>query len=607
MAEAEARDQAGSLTVAAARLATGLLQGIALFLLSEAQEQKAWPATLPPLYAALLLVFALCPLIVIGGLGRIRLIPLAIWTAVAAAVLAIFAWHDIDAGIWDGLVDPKRLVPTVQVFFFAGIFVFVGHHLVGPADEARRLVAPYPIYFDWAWKDAVQIALSAAFIGVLWIALELGGDLFALIGIDAVKKTIEQPWFAFPVTAVAFAAAVQLTDVRVALIRGVRMVGLVLLSWLLPVMTVIVLAFLAALPFTGLAPLFGTRSGASTVLSASAALIVLLSAAYQDGETMIPAVLRWAGRAAALALVPLVLIAADALWQRVGQYGLTPARIEAIACAVIAAGFAGGYAFAAVRRSGPWMRPLELTNVVMARVVMLAILLLFTPLADPARLAVDDQVSRLLAGRTAPDKFDFDFLTYKSGRYGSEALARLAALKGAPRNVQIAALAVAGQQAQHPDQPLLAATLAQRFTVYPRGAALPASFLAQDWSHGSDGEACFTSIAAPGQCDAYVLDIDGDGAPEVLLTQETGATGLTLDVFKQSGGRWSDIGQLFAACADSVAALRADEVKFAPKTGVDLELAGRRLTLIPSANIDCGPPPAAVAAAKPAPDAKPRH
>jgi hypothetical protein len=592
MADAEAQEPAGSRAIAGARLAIGLAQGVALYLLSEAQKQKAWPADTPALYAALLLVFVFCPLIVIGGLGRMRLIPLAAWTAVAAVVLAIFGWHDINAGIWNGLIHPERMVPAFQVFFFSAVFMFVGHHLVGPADEARRLIAPYPLYFDWAWKDAVQIALSAAFVGVLWSALELGGALFRLIDIGAVKQTIEQRWFSIPVTCLAFAAAVQLTDVRVALIRGVRTVGLVLLSWLLPVMTVIVVAFLTALPFTGLAPLFGTRSGAGTLLSANAALIVLLSAAYQDGETSIPPALRWAGRAAALALVPLVLIAADALWLRVGQYGLTPARIEAIACAVIAAGFAAGYAVGAVRRKGRWMQPLELTNVVMARVAMLAILLLFTPIADPARLAVDDQVGRLLAGREAPDKFDFDFLTYKAGRYGSDALTRLAALKGSPRNPQIAQLAVAGQQAQHPEAQLPAASLAQRLNVYPKGATVPASLLSQDWSHDPGQQPCFVNPVPPGGCNAYVLDIDGAGAPEVLLTTETGAAGVTLEVYKQSGGRWSDIGELNAVCADSVAALRNGQVKLVPRSGADLELAGRRLTLVPSVDADCPAPPA---------------
>ena len=152
--------------------------------------------------------------------------------------------------------------PALQVVFFGAVFVFVGHHLVGPADEARKLIAPYPLYFDWAWKDAVQIGLSLAFVGVLWAALELGAALFDLIGIKIVGKVLHYGWVAAPLTTVGFAAGVQLTDVRVGLIRGVRTVGLVLLSWLLPVMAVIVVAFLAALPYTGLAPLFGTRSGA---------------------------------------------------------------------------------------------------------------------------------------------------------------------------------------------------------------------------------------------------------------------------------------------------------------------------------------------------------
>jgi hypothetical protein len=591
MAEAAADERPASRRVAALRLGVGLAQGLCLALLVSTMMAKTWPSTSPAISAPLLIVLMYVPLIVIGGLGRIRPIPLAAWTSVAAVVLAIFAWHDIEASIWSGIAGAtKRSTPEFPIFLFGAVFVFVGHHLVGPADEAKRLIAPYPLYFDWAWKDAVQLGLSLVFVGVLWLALELGSALFGLIGIKAIGKIIETPWFAWPASCVAFAAAVELTDVRVALIRGVRTVALVLLSWLLPVATAIVVAFLAALPFTGLGKLFGASSGAATVLAASAGLIVLVSAAYQDGKGEVPRVLRWAARAAGLALIPLVLIAADALWLRVGEYGLTPSRIEAIACALVAAGFAAGYGLAAVRRKGPWMQALELTNVIMARLVMVAILLLFTPIADPARLGVGDQVSRLLAGKVQPDKFDFAFLTYHAGRYGAEALKALAGRKGTPRDVQIAQFAVAGQTEQQPQGYLKPVALAARLDVYPAGAKLPPTFLAQNWNPDNAGpyEPCFTNTI-PSRCDAIVLDIDGDGAPEVLLAQQTlSATG-DLDVYKQAagGGAWGQIGQLDVGCADAYAALKAGQAKLVPRTGVDLQLGGIRQVFIPSGRAPC--------------------
>jgi len=79
------------------------------------------------------------------------------------------------------------------------------------------------------------------------------------------------------------------------------------------------------------------------------------------------------------------------------------------------------------------------------------------------------------------------------------------------------------------------------------------------------------------------------------LTPETGDAGLTLEVYKQSGGRWSDIGQIDVVCADSVAALRAGQLKLVPRAGVDVELAGRRLMLIPSSD------PSACDSASPSP------
>jgi hypothetical protein len=88
---AEGSERPASRAVAVGRLAMGLIQGVVLYFLSNAYAHKTWPANTPALYAALILVFALASLIVIGGLGRIRPAPLAIWTAVAAVVLAVFA------------------------------------------------------------------------------------------------------------------------------------------------------------------------------------------------------------------------------------------------------------------------------------------------------------------------------------------------------------------------------------------------------------------------------------------------------------------------------------------------------------------------------------
>jgi len=587
-APAEDHGRAGG-RIALVRLGVGFAQGVGLWLLSEAYARHVWPGGPPAVFGAALLQIVFVPMIVIGGLGRIRPITLAVWAIAAALVLAVFAWHDLDANIWGEGSSSLMRSPAVPVFIFGAIFIFVGHHLVGPADEARRVIAPYPVYFDWAWKDAVQVGLSAAFVAVLWGALGLGAELFKLIGIDAVQKLVTKPWFAAPVTGFAFAGAVQLTDVRVGLIQGVRTVGLALLSWLLPVMTAIVLAFLAALPFTGLAPLFDTRSGASTLLAASAVLIVLTSAAYQDGQAPVPVVLRYAGRAAGLALVPLVLIAVYALALRVGQYGLSPARIEAIACAVVAAGFAVGYAIAAIRRKTTWMRPLELTNVIMARVVMLLIMLLFTPIADPARLAVDDQVGRLLSGKTAPDKFDFEFLHLQAGRYGTDALARLAALKGSPRNLAIAGGASASikSMAAIPTPP--GPPLSQVITVYPAGAAVPKSFLAQVAKGPLGGHSTCLGEVQLG-CEVYLFDFEGVGSREVAVSDPSSQTTsyLPLEVFRRdASGAWTKSGEIAVRCADSIAALRAGRLALAPSSWRDVHLAGRSFAFSPVETQSC--------------------
>src|SRR5262249_25527016 len=161
---------------------------------------------------------------------------------------------------------------------------FIAHALILGANADRRLVAKYSTHFDIAWKMAVQLALGGAFVGAFWALLWLGAGLFALIKLEFFRKLIEHPWFAIPITALVAASALHLTDIRPVLVRGVRTLALTLLSWLLPVISLIVTGFLVSLPFTGLAPLWSFGHASALLLVAAAALIVLINAAYQDGD-----------------------------------------------------------------------------------------------------------------------------------------------------------------------------------------------------------------------------------------------------------------------------------------------------------------------------------
>ena len=600
--------------IGAGRIAIGLAQGLALFALSEAGPRLVWPSTAPGLFAALTLAFLYGPLVVLGGLGRVRPLVLAITTLALAGAVGWMGWHDIarQQHAWYATVGNR--MPGIPVFVFGAALVFIGHHLVAPADAARRWIAPYAAYFDAAWKDAVQLALSVVFVGLFWAALALGAALFKLIGIKAFGEIITQRGFVFPVTAVAFAAAVQLTDVRLGLILGIRTVGLTLLSWLLPLMTLIGVAFLLALPFTGLRPLFATRNAAQILLGASGALIVLINAAYQDGEAArTPVALRHAARLASASLVPLIAIAAYAIFKRVDQYGWTPERIEAAACALIGAGYAAAYTIAATGRFGPWMRLVERTNVILALTALTAILVLFTPIADPARLSVGDQVGRLLNGQTPPERFDYAFLRSSAGRYGREALVALQKLKGGPRQFAIAQRAIASTRETYTaDAPPL--PLAQRLTVYPAGAALPAGFVDQkiaawkEWTHSAQvsGPDSLSYRRAFGRvdclvsyneiCDAYLIDIDGDRQPELLIASHTESSlghVTVLSIFKRDdAGQWPGVGDLTVTCPATIAALRLGHATPERAAAYDLVIGGVRYKPVRDTEEICATQPA---------------
>ncbi len=558
----------------ALRLMIGLAQGVGFLVFTEALTAQLWPYSDKLATSVIGLTLLFVPPTLLVAVGRLRPVTLVFWIVGTLLLIVGLASHAVSREVGPFFDDPGLLFPLLPPL------LFIAYHLVAASDADLRVPARYATYFEIAWKNGVQLALSLAFLGTFWLLLYLGAQLFGLIKIDLFADIIRETWFYYPVTATVFALAVHLTDVRIGLINGIRAVALVLLSWLLPVMTALAVAFLAALPATGLEPLWATGSATAILLTAAATLIVLINTAYQDGQEPPHRVLQIAARVAGLALVPFVLIAAYSLWLRIDQHGLTPERVAGAAVIGVAACYMAGYAISALW-PGRWFKPLEFTNFVAALLTFGLLVVMQTPFGDPARLSVADQVRRLRAGLVAPEAFDYDFLRLQGARYGTDALRALARDKSSPRAQAIAERAQktldTGKSGNPPQVP--AKDLLAKIVVRPSGS-LPESFLNQDWSKDAMTPlACAMAAREAVTCVSYLVDLDGDGTSEVVLGTTNDAQ---LDVFQIMPDKvWRHVGY-FAAyqCGvDMRDLLTQGRYQVVPPRHKEIEFGGKRLRL----------------------------
>jgi Domain of unknown function (DUF4153) len=579
-------------SVGIVRAFIGLLQGLALYVLFDAFQIKGWAATHGPLFAAMLTTAIFAPLIVVTSLAHLRLPALAGWTIAVVLLCASLGYYDI---VRDPISPPSTLrnLPSPQLWFALSFGLFVTHSLLIAGASDRRFIASYATHFDISWKYGLQIVLAALFAGVFWLILWLGAELFEIIKIDFLAELIQKDWFWIPATALVLNCAIHVTDIRAGIIRGVRTLSCNLLSWLLPLLTLIVAAFIAGLPATGLEQLWSTRHASFILLAAAAFLIFLINAAYQDGSQPddgnltkarpISRLSRIAMAIASIVLVPLVSLAAYGIMLRVGQYGWTPDRVYAAASTSIAACYAIGYIIALFR--GRFLFPqLEAANVASAFLSLGVLLALFTPAVDPARISVADQVRLLSTGKIAPDRFDFMFLRFSSGRYGTDALQKLAE--------QSSSTAIAEKaDAMRRWKTVYEARRAQPVernnditVVQPPGGSLPRKFLDMDWSTSTLQYLLPSCVLGRTKCEAVITDIDGDGVAEIILFPSPSGRAA---VFAADGqNAWFYAGGLAnSGCPGVRTAFFDGRFESVASTSKELSVGGQRLYLTPP--VDC--------------------
>ncbi|HEX5343037.1 MAG TPA: DUF4153 domain-containing protein [Duganella sp.] len=562
--------------VMAGRLAIGLVQGLLLYWLYRAAKEGFWPAGEPYLFAPLVMLGLMLPVVLISSLGHMWPRQAAWWALAAGVILVLLSLHDAwrSVGVpnyWGGPLQRQGAhAPSGQLLLFGAVFLYIAHALAMAASLDGRRVASYATYFEVAWKLAVQLMFSAFFVAALWAVLWMGASLFELVKLGFLRTLLMKDWFYVPVICFAWSCAMHITDVRPAIVRGIRTLLLVLSSWILPVAALIITGFLCTLPFTGLTALWETRHATSLLLTANAVLIMLINAAFQNGQAKVVLAIRVSARTAALLLLPLTVIAVYALGLRVHDYGWTSDRIVAAACLVVSACYSLGYQWAGYQYD-TWLGPISRVNVWTAFVVLAVLLALFTPLADPARLSVSHQMARLASGRVTADKFDYVYLRREGQRYGREALERFAA-QGNQKAA--AALKSAPDEIANSTPALIKETV----TVVPAGAQLPAGFAAQKWSDMDHiGQPRCLSNAEV-KCTAMLMDLDGDGKQEVLLFDASFIGGYLYA--EQPDGVWTLQGTVGAIiCPALRERLQAGDFKLVTPRWKALEVGGVQLRL----------------------------
>ncbi len=370
--------------------------------------------------------------------------------------------------------------PTIFEWpFLSGLFaVLLAAPLFQTVRDEGGWRFPYARLHGHAWMDAVIGAAALVFIGITFLLAWLIAGLFDLIGIEALKDLLQESWFSWMLAGFAFGAAVGLLRERDALLSTLQRLVMVVFAVLAPVLAVALVLFLASLPFTGLSELWDSDIPATPLLLVAAAGAILLANAVIGNGTADrspSAMLQWSAMALAMTVLPLAIIAALSIGQRIGQYGWTPERIWGVVAVAVALayGVAGWWAVGKGRRQfDDLLRPLQTR---MALGLCGLALFLALPIVDFGAISANSQMARFAAERTPAHEFDWQAMAFDFGPAGRERLETIAR-RGPPEQRRLASAALAsdnryevGEQVEKTDS---LANLGSRLRVVPEGVVV---------------------------------------------------------------------------------------------------------------------------------------
>lgn len=457
-----------------------------------------------------------------------------------AALLALFTviavWRDnlMEFQKWE--LQSWWLSFDAQLMLIGLLFLPWLQWYFAPSDDPTF----YHVFYRCTWNNALTVVMVGASVGLFWLIMLLWAKLFQMINIDLIYKVFfDSDWIFAVMTGVISSVIVLLIRNQEKKLQAVQNLLTYIASGFLPLISLLVLLFLLALPFVGLSTLSHRISAAGLLNCLALISLTLIVVVWHPERARLhyPAVLRYLVCAGIIVLPVYAVIATWALWLRIDQYGCTPERLYAVMVTGITLIWSLGYCASLLfGRREPLRFQRKVTPAVFL-IVLALLILLRTPLLDVKKISVNDQMFRYQAGMMTADQIDLYFF-YTAGESGRRALIELqqdGKFTDDPKRKRDLSLLLnpRGQANMMVDK----ADLKEMIAVVP-DASLPDEVF---WKAlADDKEAIQGCLVTKKECLLVAQDLNGDGKTEWILFQFVDNSA---GVYSQNEqGAWKSVG-----------------------------------------------------------------
>ncbi|WP_340679551.1 DUF4153 domain-containing protein [Paraglaciecola sp.] len=513
-------------------LLVALIQGILLMSLHQAIEFDYWPAQSPEWLLCFYTAALSGPLMLLLALEQDNAKAVIRWILPTNLVLSGLAFY---VGT-QALLVPELNLDQVLPLFICTTLVVCFKTLMYAQNFSHNTSLRYHLLFRYSWRNFLTLGLSLLFTLCVWILLELWAQLFKVIGIDFFEALFASKWFYYPILSLAFGFGVIIFRSQMQIIDTLTRIQQSLMKFLLIILSLVSLLFLATLPFTGLTLLWNTGSGSVLILTMQGLILFFLNAVYQDEPNSRPYPLivhRFVYLTVALLPIYSVIVFYG-LYQRIEQYGWTVDRAWGLVLWGIFGLFSLGYLWGIVKHKDNWLHHLSRVNVRMGLLVLTVMLLVNSPVLDFRKITVNSQLAKLTQNQLKPEDMDLHYFRYSLAQPGYLALQELK--QQHTDNVELQLKIDNLYLPQHENKAMEQAQFVARLTIYAE-QPIPESLLDALYTFAAK-DVWQLNLLQQGWL--LEVDLDQDSVNDYLLIQVLQHSH-TLTLFYQQDQQWLNL------------------------------------------------------------------